>query len=81
MNETEGQRRVRAFLENPAVKLARGKNELRKYALEGRTLTQRQAIHANCYDCMGGYSDGKYSCGKVTCPLYPFMPYRDIQKK
>lgn len=77
----DGQERVRAFLENPSIKLARGKNELKKHALDGERLTQRQAIYAKCYDCMGGYSDGKYSCGIPTCPLYPFMPYNNVEPK
>lgn len=69
--------RIKAFLDNPAVKRARGKKELGRYALEGRALTQRQAIYAKRYDCMGGYSDGKHSCGVAACPLSPWMPYRD----
>ncbi len=58
---------------------ARGKNEFLKH-LKGERLTCKQAILANCYDCMGGYTDGKYSCGVSSCPLYLFMPYREVEK-
>ena len=41
--------------------------------LEGRELTQRQAIHAYCYHCCG-YGEEE-DCEVVTCSLYPFAPY------
>lgn len=41
--------------------------------LEGRQLTQRQAIHAYCYHCCG-YGEEE-DCQVITCPLYPFAPY------
>ena len=41
--------------------------------LEGRELTQKQAIHAYCYHC-SGYG-GEEDCEQITCPLYPFAPY------
>ena len=41
--------------------------------LQGRELTQRQAIHAYCYHC-SGYGEEE-DCEQVTCPLYPFAPY------
>jgi len=56
---------------------AKGREELQRH-LDGRKLTHRQAILANCYECVGGYVDGKRSCHIPRCPLYPFMPYRDI---
>lgn len=59
---------------------AQGTKELIKH-LNGERLTQRQAIRAKCYDCMSGYTDGKYSCGIPDCPLYLFMPYRSTDKK
>ena len=58
---------------------AKGKNELIKYRNEER-LTYKQAILANCYYCTAGYTDGKYSCNIPNCPLYPFMPYREVEK-
>ncbi len=39
-------------------------------------MTRAQAIRAKCYDCMGGYVDGKRDCEIPRCPLYGFMPYR-----
>jgi len=53
---------------------AQGRKELVKY-LKGGRLTRRETILANCYMCMGYYSDGTQDCCIHTCPLYPFMPY------
>lgn len=55
---------------------SRGRTELLKY-LNGVRLTQRQAIIAKCFECMGGYVDGKVDCKIADCPLYPFMPFKD----
>ena len=56
---------------------AKWRKELLKH-MKGERLTFRQAILARCYECMNGYTDGKYGCGIPGCPLYPFMPYRDL---
>lgn len=56
-------------------KKAKGRKELQRYK-EGKRLTQRQAILAKCYDCLGGYIDGKFDCKMPHCSLYPFMPYK-----
>jgi hypothetical protein len=56
-------------------KSAKGKTFLEQYA-RGKKLTQRQAILAKCYECMGGYVDGKRDCKINGCPLYPLMPYK-----
>ena len=54
-------------------KVKAGKNDLIKH-LSGKRLTRNQAIKAKCYDCNGyGESD---ECSIITCPLYPFSPYR-----
>jgi hypothetical protein len=58
---------------------ARGAKELKKH-LSGGKLTQRQAILATCYECCGGYADGKIDCFIQTCPLYPWMPYKETLK-
>jgi len=55
--------------------LAKGRNHLKKH-FSGSRLTRGNAILAKCYDCMGGYSDGRVDCRIQNCPLYPFMPYR-----
>jgi len=51
--------------------------------LEGRELTQKQAIHAYCYHC-SGYGQEE-DCEIITCPLYPYAPYssqrRIVRKK
>ena len=55
-----------------------GRKELTRH-LEGKRLTSRQSIFAKCYDCMGGYVDGRFTCNIPQCPLYPYMPYRGNQ--
>jgi hypothetical protein len=56
--------------------LAKGRLGLEAH-VAGKRLTQRQRIHAKCYDCMGGYRDGKVDCQCPNCPLYALMPYRE----
>lgn len=56
------------------AKQLQGRKEYIKY-LEGGKLTQREAIKAYCYDCMGYYDDGAQDCESDICPLRPFMPY------
>ena len=51
---------------------ARGKSELVRH-LEGGRLIFKEAIYANCYDCMGFFMDGRNDCELLRCPLYPFM--------
>ena len=41
--------------------------------LEGKRLTQQQAIRAKCYDCDGMGETGK--CDIETCSLYPYSPF------
>ncbi len=57
---------------------AKGFKEISKYS-SGSRLTRKQAINAKCYDCMGGYVDGKVDCQIEDCPMYPWMPYRNIR--
>ncbi len=54
---------------------AQGRNELITH-LKGRKLTRGQAIKAKCYECAGGFTDGKADCAIPHCPLYSFMAYR-----
>lgn len=56
--------------------MAKGRGDLEKY-LQDRRLGFPAAIKAKCYDCSGGYADGKTDCQIESCPLYPWMPYRD----
>lgn len=50
-----------------------GQGDLIKY-LQGKRLTQRQAIKAHCYDCngMGELSE----CDNSECSLFPYSPYK-----
>jgi len=43
---------------------------------EGRTITLGQAVKAKCFECCGGYPDGRLDCRIPGCPIYPWMPYR-----
>ena len=54
---------------------SRGKTCLIKH-LQGKRLTQRQAILAKCCECTGYYADGRTDCSIPDCPLYPFFPYK-----
>ncbi len=53
---------------------ARGKQELLKY-LNGEQLTRKEAMLSKCFECMGGYADGRVDCGVESCPLYSYMPF------
>lgn len=44
--------------------------------MKDKTKSRRYAIEAKCYDCTGGYIDGRKDCENPKCPLYTFMPYR-----
>lgn len=59
---------------------ARGKGELLRH-LAGIKLTNKRAILAKCYDCMGFYADGRINCNMPHCPLYPIMPYKNIKNE
>jgi len=50
----------------------RGKTFLINY-LQGKRLTQQQAIHAKCYDCDGMGDTGE--CDIETCSLYPYSQF------
>ena len=60
--------------------LKNGKNYLLRH-LEGKPLTQQQAIRAHCYDCMEFYDGGSRDCGVTTCPLHPFMPFNPNRRR
>lgn len=52
-----------------------GKKEFEKLR-SGGLLTRGEAMKAKCYECMGGYIDGRRDCESRDCPLYKYMPYR-----
>lgn len=54
----------------------KGLGELKKY-LSGETLTPKQAILAKCNECCCNHQDGRENCGVYTCPLLPFMPFKE----
>ena len=54
---------------------AAGYKELKKY-MSGKRLTRKEAMLAKCYDCCGGYIDGRIDCGCKGCPMYDYMPYK-----
>lgn len=58
------------------MKTARGRRELEAHQA-GRRLTYYRAILAKCFECTGGYADGKADCFIPACPLHSFMPYRE----
>jgi hypothetical protein len=53
---------------------ARGQAELVKH-LDGKQLTPSGAIRAKCYECTGGFDQGRNDCMVPDCPLYQFYPY------
>ena len=47
--------------------------------LQGKRLTQRQAIKAKCYDCSGMGEDP--DCENDECSLFNFSPYNRMCKR
>ena len=59
----------------------KGKTELLAH-FQGERLTMKEAIAAQCYQCMGGHQDGEdEDCQNPPCPLYPYMPYNKNRVK
>jgi hypothetical protein len=54
---------------------AKGKKEYVAF-LRGKSLTLRQAMLANCYQCTGYFTDGKQDCEMESCTFRPYMPYK-----
>lgn len=44
--------------------------------LNGEKIPASARCKAKCYDCMGFYQDGSFSCEIPSCPIFPIMPYR-----
>lgn len=53
----------------------KGQLEYKKWR-EGKLLTRKEAILAQCYVCNGEEEGGVDCLGKESCPLYQFFPYR-----
>ncbi|MBS3784930.1 MAG: hypothetical protein KGY78_10860 [Anaerolineae bacterium] len=45
--------------------------------VKGREIGRTEAMRAKCYDCMNGFADGKQDCKVISCPLYPWQPFRE----
>ena len=52
----------------------KGKKEYGMF-LEGKHLTRRQAVLAQCYVC-NGEEEGGVDCLGISCPLYEYFPYK-----
>lgn len=57
----------------------RGFRQFQKFK-NGGSLTPKQAILAQCYECNGG-AEGGEDCLGVSCPLYEYMPFRKGRAK
>jgi hypothetical protein len=47
--------------------------------MEDLKVTFKNAILAQCHECMGYYADGRVDCESTQCSLYSFMPYRKLE--
>lgn len=55
--------------------LRKGKNEYLAF-LKGGEVGRAGTMLAMCYVCMYGYDGGPEDCQGVSCPMYPYFPYR-----
>jgi len=53
-----------------------GTKQRRKKLELKQPLTRKEAILAQCFDCMGFYADGYSDCKNSECMLYDWMPKR-----
>lgn len=53
----------------------KGQSDYKKFK-EGKLLTRKHAIFAQCYIC-NGYKNSVIVCQDKSCPLYQHQPYRD----
>lgn len=42
-------------------------------------VTFKNAILAQCHECLGYYADGMQDCENTKCSLYTYMPYRRLE--
>jgi len=59
--------------------LLKGQKEYESFK-QGKKLTHKQMILAQCYVC-NGLEEGGEDCLGKSCPLYPAMPYRRDRTK
>ena len=72
-------------LERKALDIAHKKNsrgrDLMILYVSGKPLSPKQAIIAQCAECMSYYDDKKEDCECPLCPLYQYMPYKQKEDK
>ena len=54
---------------------ARGKKELIAH-LKGEKIKRSAAMRAQCYQCMGYFTDGREECIIETCPMYEYRSFK-----
>lgn len=59
---------------------SQGKKLMLKH-LDGERLSASQAIKAKCFDCCGGFADGRLPCEITSCPLIKWYPYNKPESK
>jgi hypothetical protein len=61
-------------------KKAQGRDELINF-FQGKKLTPKEAILANCCECQGYYQDAVEDCKSQICPLHLYHPYNQNKIK
>ena len=59
---------------------AQGVRELEEYRKNGRVLSRKEAMLAQCADCMNLFQDGLIDCNNPNCPIFPYRPYQNKTK-
>ena len=52
-----------------SIRKFQGGKEYKKF-LDGKPVTRKEAMLAHCYECMGGFDEGKQDCMGKSCPMY-----------
>ena len=58
----------------------KGFKEYTKWELDHNSVTMKESILAQCYQC-NGFEEGSKDCGSRVCPLYKFHPYNKHKAK
>ena len=45
---------------------------------EGKKLTRKQAMLAQCFSC-NGEEQSRVDCQGISCPMYQYFPYRHLK--
>ena len=56
--------------------MLKGQSEFKKFQ-DGKKLTRKQAMLAQCYQCNGKEASNTDCGGEKTCPMYEYSPYKD----